>query len=123
MNSVTEAEASFVSNANELQSARDLYDHKGGNAAFDRMMKAAKVIRLESADCGLGFFCSLLASNNPHVVCNAAFLLIPMAPDLARSALEKLAAAGTGEASFNAMITLKEWEFARLQLDWHVNSN
>jgi hypothetical protein len=95
-------------------------DYRKGNKAHDRMMKAAKQIRLTHQDGGEKFFTSLLAHEIPYIVSVAAFNLIPFNPELARSTFERLAKEGEGEIGFDAEMTLKEWKAGRLDPDWFM---
>ena len=90
------------------------------NEAYDRMMIAAKAIRLSYPDGGENFFTSLLTHEMPYVVSVAAFNLIPFNPKLARKTYERLAKDGEGEIAFNAEMTLKEWKAGRLDPDWFM---
>lgn len=113
-------EEAYLKAAVELEHARNAYDHKKGNKAFDRLMRAAKEIRLTHQDGGEKFFTSLLAHDMPHVVSKAAFNLIPFNPKLARATYERLAKDGEGEIGFNAEMTLKEWKAGNLDPDWFM---
>src|SRR5262245_9377973 len=84
-------EESYLAAAVELGHARNAYDHKRGNKAFDRLMRAAKQIRGTHEDGGQKFFTSLVTHDMPHVVKAAAFNLIPLDPQLARKTYEELA--------------------------------
>ena len=113
-------EEAYLKAAVELENARNAYDHKKGNKAFDRLMRAAKQIRLMHQDGGEEFFTSLLTHDMPHVVNAAAFNLIPLNPKLARKTYEKLAKGPPGEVSFDAEMTLEEWKAGRLGPDWFM---
>ena len=104
----------------ELEHACNAYDHKKGNKAFDRLMRAAKEIRLTREDGGENFFTSLVNHEMPHVMCVAAFNLIPFNPKLARATYERLAKGPPGEVRFGAEMTLKEWKAGRLDPDWFM---
>lgn len=116
----TTPEQAYLDAAVELEHARNAYDHKRGNKAFDRLMLAAKEIRLTDPDGGEKFFTSLLSHEMPHVVSKAAFCLIPLNPTLARRTYEQLAKGPPGEVSFNAEMTLKEWKAGRLDAEWFM---
>jgi hypothetical protein len=111
-----------VKAAVELERARNAYDHKRGNEAFDRLMRAAKQIRLAHHDGGKSFFTSLLTHDMPHVVKAAASNLIPLDPQLARKTYEKLAKGPPGEVRLDAEMTLKEWKAGRLDVDWFMKN-
>lgn len=116
----TSPDEAYLKAAVELERARNAYDHKRGNRAFDRLMHAAKQIRLSHQDSGEKFFTSLLTHDMPHVVKVAAFCLIPLDPQLARKTYERLAKGPSGEVSFDAEMTLKEWKAGRLDPDWFM---
>jgi len=113
-------EDSYLKAAVELEHARNAYDHKRGNKAFDRLMRVAKQIRLTHHDGGQKFFASLLTHDMPHVVKAAAFNLIPLDPQLARKTYERLAKGPPGEVRLDAEMTLKEWKAGRLDPDWFM---
>src|SRR5215471_693897 len=106
----TTPEDAYLKAAVELEHARNAYDHKRGNKAYDRLMRAAKEIRLTREDGGESFFTSLVSHNMPHVARVAAFNLIPFNPKLARATYEQQAKGPPGEVQFNAEMTLKEWD-------------
>jgi hypothetical protein len=113
-------EEAYLKAAVEIEHARNAYDHKKGNKAFDQLMQAAKEIRLTCADGGESFFTKLLTHDMPHVVSKAAFNLIPFNPKLARKTYERLAKGPPGEVRFNAEMTLKEWKAGNLDPDWFM---
>lgn len=116
----TTPEDDYLKAAVELEHARNAYDHKKGNKAYDRLMKAAKQVRLTHQDGGEKFFTSLLAHGMPHVVSAAAFNLIPFNPKLARKTYNELAKGPPGEVRLGAEITLEEWKAGRLDPDWFM---
>jgi hypothetical protein len=116
---ITDEEAYLIE---ALKVARAGNDNRKGNKAHDRMMIAAKAIRLLHPDGGEKFFTSLLTHREPYVMSIAAFNLIPFNPKLARATYEKLAKDGEGEIGFNAEMTLKEWKAGRLDPDWFMNN-
>lgn len=95
-------------------------DYRRGNKAHERMMIAAKAIRLSHPDGGEKFFASLLTHEMPYVVSVAAFNLIPFNPKLARATFERLAKEAGGEIGFDAEMTLKEWTAGRLDPNWFM---
>ena len=111
-------EEAYLKEALEVAHAGN--DYRKGNKAYDRMMIAAKAIRLCYPDGGEKFFTSLLTHEVPYVVSVAAFNLIPFNPKLARKTYERLAKDGEGEIAFNAEMTLKEWKAGRLDPDWFM---
>jgi hypothetical protein len=111
-------EEAYLKNALEIVHAGN--DYRKSNKAHDRMMIAAKAIRLSHSDGGENFFTSLLTHEMPYVVSIAAFNLIPFNPKLARKTYERLAKDGEGEIGFNAEMTLKEWKAGRLDPDWFM---
>ena len=110
----------YLKSAIERGHACDAYDHKKANKAFDRMMRAAKKIRLADADGGEQFFTSLLAHDMLYVVSAAAFNLIPLNPELARKIYDELAKGPPSDVSFSAEMTLKEWGAGRLDPNWFM---
>jgi hypothetical protein len=116
----TAPEEDYLKAAVELEHARNAYDHKKGNKAFDRLMRAAKQIRLTHHDGGAKFFTSLLSHDKPHVVSAAALNLIPFNPKLARKTYERLAKGSPGEVRLDAEITLEEWKAGRLDTEWFM---
>jgi hypothetical protein len=61
----TTPEEEYLEAAVEFEHARNAYDHKKGNKAFYRVMRAAKQIRLTHPDGGEKFFTSLVTHNMP----------------------------------------------------------
>jgi len=116
----TTADEAYLHAAIEFEHARNAYDHKKGNKAFERLFRAAKQIRLTHQDGGEKFFTSLLTYDMPHVVSFAAFCLIPLNPQLTRRTYEQLAKGPPGEVSFAAEMTLKEWKAGRLDAEWYM---
>ena len=113
-------EEAYLKSAVELEHARNAYDHKKGNKAYDRLMSAAKRIMMTRDDGGESFFTSLLTHEMPHVVSAAAFNLVPFNPKLSRKTYEALAKGPPGEVRLSAEITLEEWEAGRLDPDWFM---
>lgn len=116
----TTPEESYLQAALNIANARNAYDHKKANNAFDELVRAAKQIRLTHPDGGEKFFTSMLAHDIPHVVSKAAFNLIPLNPKLARETYEILARGPPGEVRFNAEMTLKHMETGRLDPNWFM---
>lgn len=103
-----------------MDRARNANDADAANAAFDRVTRAAKQIRLKCSDGGKKLFSSLLYHDAQHVASIAAFHLIPLDPSNAREALELIANGRPGQAKAAARITLKEWEKGRLDVNWFM---
>lgn len=100
--------------------ARQESNHKKSNPAFDKMMRAARDIRLSHEDGGEAFFAEMLKNPMSEIVNCAAFLLIPLNPDLARRTLKSLLSDDSAEVSFAAKVTLEEWDKGSLDTDWYM---
>lgn len=109
----------YVQAATQLHHARNAYDHVSGNKAFDKLMFAAREIRMTRGDGGAAFFRSLVNHNLKHIVRVAAFNLIPLDPVLAHKVFETLSHE-PGEIGFDAKITLREWDAGRLDFNWFM---
>ncbi len=116
----TTPEEDYLAAAVALQLARDKYDHKTSNKAYDKLYVAARKIRLHSADGGEAFFGSLLNHTMPYVSLCAAFNLIPFNPKLAQAIYKRLAKGPAGEVRIAAEMTLNEWKAGRLDPDWFM---
>ena len=116
----TTPEEEYLAAAVEFQRARDEYDHKKSNKAHDKLISAARKIRLSRSDQGQLFFSSLVSHDMPHVRAWAAFNLIPLNPKLASKVLSQLAKGPPGEVRLDAEMTLKEWKAGRLDPDWFM---
>ncbi len=101
----------------ELQGKQDV---KGSNRAFDKLMKLASVIRT-TEDGGRGILEELILSKHDAVRLTAAYLLLPINPELA--SCELLSIANNSSNVFlasSARVTLEEWATGKLDTDWFV---
>ncbi|MCB2130869.1 MAG: hypothetical protein KDE03_17830 [Rhodobacteraceae bacterium] len=116
----TTAEESFMKSANVYAMARREFNHKKSNPAFDKMMRSARDIRLSHADGGKAFFTEIIADSRSEIVFCAAFILIPLDPELARRTLKGLSNDNSTEVKVGSKITLEEWEKGTLDVDWYM---
>jgi hypothetical protein len=95
-------------------------DTKSANRNFDLlMMLAAKIRRLE--DGGSSILNELIVSHHESTRLHAAYLLIPINPDLATDELKKLAKTASDVFILSsARTTLEEWTAGRLDTDWFM---
>jgi hypothetical protein len=114
------AETQYLDAALAFQLARDQYDHKKSNKAHDKLLAAAREIRLSHEDEGRKFFKELVNHPMAHVRAWACFNLLPLEPEIAVNGLKQIARDDTSEAGHDAEMTLREWSNGNLDPNWFM---
>jgi hypothetical protein len=89
---------------------------KAANKAYFSLIEALRGLRA-LPDKGASFLEGLLSNSNPSVVTWAALYLLPYNENMARTALNSVVDLGLRLISFDARMTLKEWDAGRLHIE------